>query len=98
MFKEQMEIKNNKIIITISCEIRRLATEPKVIYDKRRIDDLIEDKYKTKITLEQAPQKEIGNFIKENVLNTGTWIFKIKQSRRKVSTPAPKSDTITKKQ
>ncbi len=98
MFREQVEVKNNKISITISCELRTLGSEPKVIYDKSRIDDLIEEKYRSKVTLEQEPKYEIGNFSKSKVKQSGTWIFKIRQTRKKVSTPTTKNDILTKKQ
>lgn len=83
MFREQVEVKNNKINITISCNLRTLGSEPKTIYDKSRIDDLIEEKYQENIIIEQEPEYEIGNFIKNKVKQSGTWIFKIKQTRKK---------------
>lgn len=99
MFKENIDIKNNKIIITIEYKIRKLAIEPKSIFDNRMIFDLIPEKYKNKVILTEEPSLKISNLKKAGHSNLGIWYFKIKTpSRRKTSTTAKNSDTILTKE
>ena len=99
MFKENIEIKNNKIIITIKCETRKLAMEPKRVFDGGTIFDFIPEKYKSKVILFEEPSFIVSNLNKSGHSNIGVWSFKIKApTKRKASTTAINSDTIINKE
>jgi hypothetical protein len=99
MFRKNIEIKNNKIIITIECELRKLAIEPKRLFTSDVIFGLVPEKYKNKVTLLEQPSLKISNIDKPGHSNLGVWSFKIKTPpKRKTSTTARNSDIIINKE
>jgi len=99
MFTEKVEIKQGKLIITISCVHRQSATDPKRVYNGD-INLLIPPDIVNRITLLDSPPKPISNVKKQSLSNVGVWTFEIRpkpspeKKTRKTSTPTSNRDTI----
>lgn len=79
VFKKNVEIdeENNKIIITVECQMRKFSIEKKRFFDKSEIDDLIPEQYKTKVLLLEKPSGRIANVDLKDTTNVGKWVYEI---------------------
>ncbi len=77
IFEEKVEVVDNLIKITVTCEYRKTVYDEKKRYGKD-ISDLIPEKFKNRVSLVSKPHKTISNIKDSNNTNTGTWIFEIK--------------------
>tara|TARA_B100001057_G_C22866223_1_gene956582 strand:- start:1155 stop:1508 length:354 start_codon:yes stop_codon:yes gene_type:complete len=77
IFKEKVEIYENKIKVTISCEMRKFADEDKVIFENARITNLLPEKFRNKVNLISCPGMKISNTGYSGCTNFGEWVFEI---------------------
>tara|TARA_A100001011_G_scaffold385900_1_gene460765 strand:+ start:236 stop:559 length:324 start_codon:yes stop_codon:yes gene_type:complete len=77
-FKESVEIdeKNKKLIITVSCSKRKYAYEKKEVYSSK-VESLIPESLKGKVKLSQSPKKKISNVSHSSYQLEGQWIYEI---------------------
>ena len=77
-FKENVEIdeKNKKLIITVSCSKRKYAYEKKEVYSSK-VENLIPENLKGKVKLSQSPKKKISNVSHSSYQLKGQWIYEI---------------------
>ena len=80
MFKESIVIKENKIIITVSCEMRKLSFEKKEIYNEKP-ERLIPENLKNKCTLISSPSLGVSNCEYLGYTNEGQWVYEITQPK-----------------
>jgi hypothetical protein len=85
IFKEKIETYENKIKITISCEMRKFSDEEKSVYESARIMNLIPEGFRNKVNLLSSPTKKISNVDYNNCTNFGEWIFEIIKDKPHVS-------------
>lgn len=77
-FKEIVSVDEgqNQLIITVSCNKRILAKEPKEVY-RNNIENLIPENLKGRVKLLSSPSKKVSNLDFEDHENSGTWVFQI---------------------
>ena len=100
-FKEEVEISDSKLIITISCTMRKYSADPKLVYNKK-VEDLIPEELRRKVTLISAPSLQISNTKYNNHTNWAQWIYTIKPASsspqlEKLLTKKPRARTIRNK-
>ena len=76
IFIENVNVKEDKILITVCCDRRQSTTEPKQVY-RKNIIDLIPEKYKGFIKIESAPEKPVSNINSSSHTCEGQWVFSI---------------------
>jgi hypothetical protein len=80
IFKEDIVINKEEVIVTISCKKRTHIGEKKKIY-KKNVKDLLPEGLRQKVSLEIEPKLEISNINNSNIYtNIGVWKFKIQTS------------------
>ena len=77
IFKEKLEITQETVSISISCELRSHAAVPKRIYKDKNIIMLIPEELRKDAVLVQKPEKQISNVNSDNFLTEGVWVFRI---------------------
>jgi len=97
MFKEEIDFNEEKgtFIITVSCEQRTMAVQPKTVYDKD-VKELIPDNLMHKLKLMSSPAGPISNIKYSSHVNVGKWVFEILQeaqptSKTKKMPPKPRT-------
>tara|TARA_B100001094_G_C17954181_1_gene682113 strand:+ start:104 stop:424 length:321 start_codon:yes stop_codon:yes gene_type:complete len=92
IFKEDVIIENDTLIIKVHCSLRQHVDIPKSVY-RREIDHLIPEDIKDRVVLVSSPDKKISNINSANFSNHGVWKFKILEkiksppAQKKVPTP-----------
>lgn len=83
IFKEEVIVdeKSNEIKITVSCEKRKLAIDPKRKYEKN-VESLIPEKFQNNVELVSQPSGPVSNMRYQRHCTTGVWVFKIKPARK----------------
>ena len=77
IFKEKVEIYENRIKITISCEMRKFSDEDKVIFESERIMSLLPERFRNKVNLISQPTMKISNTDYSGCTNFGEWVFEV---------------------
>lgn len=92
IFKEEVVVdeESNKIIVTVSCEKRKLALDPKQKY-KKNIISLIPEKFQNNVELISQPENPISNMRYEDHRRVGVWVFSIRKDEEKIITSPSKS-------
>ncbi len=81
MIKEFKEIVDgNKLNIIVSCNVRKYACHPIKTLTTEEIIDRIKDRYNI-IEVLRTPSSPVGNSERRKIKLTGTWVFKIKESK-----------------
>lgn len=100
MFNKNIEIKDNKLIITVSIKKRKYISEERKTF-KEDITLLIPKEYQSRVSLLTSPVHKISNFTSKNCKTHGEWVFEIenkknettrKPTRRKRSTQRAKKN------
>ena len=97
IFKEEVTILKQEIIIEVSCKKRKYAHEDKIIYDITRINNLIPEELMGNIIDSSGPDKVISNLDRPGHTNRGVWSFYIHDGKKKL-TNKTKNDTINVKE
>jgi len=82
VFKEEIDIQEDKITVRISCKKREYATEERLRWC---LDPLllIPEEYKNNLTLVSKPDKIVSNIVGDsNYTTTGTWVYEIKKTTK----------------
>lgn len=83
MFKEEVNITNNKLTIKVTAEkIRKFSFEEKKVY-RKDITCLIPQELRNKIKLLSEPKKLISNYKDSNFFQSGIWQFEIIENNDK---------------
>ena len=92
IFKEDVVIEGEKILITVSCEKRKFSFEPKAVYEKKVIT-LLSAKMREEFIMVSSPLARISNIDNNDYITEGTWVFekKTKQTPTK-SEPDPNTE------
>ena len=93
IFKEEVEVTDKEVKITVSCKVRKYAHEEKHIYNVSKIQSLIPENLKGKIEKHYEPTSIISNLSRDNHSNIGVWGFNIICQKENL-TNNKKSDTI----
>jgi len=75
-FKEEVKIENEKLTITVSCEMRKFSIDPKLFYE-RKVEELIPEELRNKVRLISSPVNKVSNTNYANHAPRGQWIFEI---------------------
>ena len=94
-FKEEINIENNKITITVSCEKRKYSFEQKLVYQKK-VKELIPGEFTSQVRLVKSPNKIVANLNDNRYTNKGIWIFELvseKTTTKEKEEQEPKIET-----
>ena len=80
MFKKDIKILKEKIIITVSTEKRKFVTEERKTFNPEEIKEMIPQELRGNVKLLSSPSHKISNFTSTNHLTTGQWIYEIQKT------------------
>jgi hypothetical protein len=84
IFEKKVEIQNDKILITVSCNQQTYSSEERHVF-REKVEDLIPEEFKTKVVLVSSPSKLISNIKRNKYTNVGTWEFKINHPKKRAA-------------
>ena len=84
IFEKKVEIQNDKILITVSCNQQTYSSEERHVF-REKVEDLIPEEFKTKVVLVSSPSKLISNIKRNKYTNIGVWEFKINQPKKQTT-------------
>jgi len=93
IFNETVNVEEDKITITITCEKRQHVREPKVLY-KNNVESLIPEELRKRVKLLSLPDEKLSNMNIEGHTQTATWVYliekpEVKPKEEKVQTKRP---------
>ncbi len=96
IFKEKVEISEDKVVIEVTCEHRTHTKEPKRIY-KKDVKSLIPQELHSLLHLKQSPSSVVSNMSIDNHTNSGIWIYEIQKSQQVKPTRPTRKKTSTRR-
>lgn len=97
MFKKTVNLENGKLVITISCEKRSNANEPKTIFGEN-VEDSIPEDIKNSVSLISAPEETLSNMAIPGHCQSANWIYEIEKPKKtEPRTRSPRRRTQSKK-
>lgn len=98
IFKKEILEKESTVEITIYCDYRTHAMQPKAIFHDS-VAELVPESFKTKgdITMISQPDKQISNINTDEYVNSGTWVFEVVKEKKKITKPTSNTRTATRR-
>ena len=87
MFKKEIKILKQKIIITISTEKRKFITEERRTFNPEEIKEMIPPELRDSVKLLSSPKHKVSNFTSTNHSRIGEWIYTIQEERQQPKKP-----------
>lgn len=77
IFKEDVNMIEGELVITVSCKYRPHAFAKKEIYPESRIQNLIPTHLSGRLEKIESPTKIVSNIKREKYINIGVWRYAI---------------------
>ena len=87
MFKKEIKILKQKIIITISTEKRKFITEERKTFNPEDIKEMIPPEFRDSVKLLSSPKHKVSNYTSTNHSPIGEWIYTIQEEKQQPKKP-----------